>query len=219
VLEKTEKVIPTRAELTRERILEAAEGVFARTGLNGARVREIADAAGVNVATLYIYFPSKNELHETVLERGVRPLIDLMEEFSSGPRGIEAAGQLVGAVMKHLAARPNFSRLVYLEAISEGSYLSQLARTWFGPLLNRAAREFNDHTVSAPWDGSLAPLVVAAFVHLSFGHFALAPLFREVFGSNPISEEWVAQQTKFMVTLIRQMFPEPAEPAGDRGNG
>jgi len=219
VLEKTAKVIPTRAELTRERILEAAEGVFARTGLNGTRVREIADAAGVNVATLYIYFPSKNELHEAVLERGVRPLIDLMKEFYSGPRGLAAATDLMGAIMKHLAARPNFSRLVYLEAISEGSYLSQLARTWFGPLLNRAAREFNDHPVSAPWDESLAPLVVAAFVHLSFGHFALAPLFREVFGSNPISEEWVRQQTKFMATLIRQMFPEPAQLAGNEGNG
>jgi AcrR family transcriptional regulator len=203
--------------LTRERILEAAEAAFARTGLNGTRVREIADAAGVNVATLYLYFPSKSHLHEAVLERGVRPLIDLMTEFSAGSRGTEAGAELFTAVMKHLGARPNLSRLIYIEAISEGRYLSELARRWLRPLLDRALSEAKNRTVSGPWDESLTPLIVAAFVHLSFGHFALAPLFREVFDTNPISDEWVAQQTKFMATLIRQMFPDPEPRAGKKG--
>ena len=44
--------IPTRAELTRERILEAAETVFAKHGLNGTRIRQIARTAGVNNATI-----------------------------------------------------------------------------------------------------------------------------------------------------------------------
>ena len=44
---------PTRAELTRERILEAAEVVFAKHGLNGTRIREIARTAEVNNATIY----------------------------------------------------------------------------------------------------------------------------------------------------------------------
>jgi len=91
VLEKTAKIIPTRAELTRRGSSRLRRGLCTH-GAQRSAVREIADAAGVNVATLYIYFPSKNELHEAVLERGVRPLMDLMEEFSSGPRGIEAAG-------------------------------------------------------------------------------------------------------------------------------
>lgn len=219
VPEKATRIIPTRAELTRERILEAAEGVFARTGLNGTRVREIADAAGVNVATLYIYFPSKLDLHDAVLERGVRPLLDLMKDFYGGPRGVEAAARLIRKVMKHLAERPNFSRLVYLEAISEGAYLSELARTWFRPLLARAASEFKDSPGAGAWDESLAPLIVATFVHLSLGHFALAPFFREVFGTNPISDEWVEQQTRFMAALIRQMFPDRARPVGETGSG
>jgi len=78
--------IPTGAELTRERILEVAEVVFARHGLNGTRMREIAETAQVNKATIYSHFPSKAELHEAVLERGIQPMIDLLAEFSAGPR-------------------------------------------------------------------------------------------------------------------------------------
>lgn len=210
--------IPTRADLTREAILEAAEAVFARTGLNGTRVREIAEAAGVNSATLYLYFPSKSQLYEEVLERGVRPLIDLMTDFSAGSPSTDAAASLFTAVMQHLAARPNLSRLIYLEAISEGSYLSELASRWLRPLLERAVTEAKGGTASTAWEESLSPLIVAAFVHLSFGHFALAPLFREVFDANPISEQWVERQTKFMATLIRQMFPEGEQQHAEKGN-
>lgn len=216
--ENTAKIIPTRAELTRERILEAAEAVFARSGLNGTRVREIAEAAGVNVATLYIYFPSKIELHEAVLERGVRPLMDIMRDFYGGPRGSEATTKLMGAIMDHLASRPNLSRLIYLEAISGSSYVSQLARTWFRPLLDRAATELRSGPTSARWGEAMHPLIVAAFVHLSFGYFALAPLFREVFESDPTSDEWVARQTEFMATLIGQMFPDVADRRAGEGD-
>lgn len=205
----------TRADLTRERILEAAEVVFARRGLNGTRVREIAEAAGVNVATLYIYFPSKQELYEAVLERGVRPLIDLMTEFAAGERGARDTEHLFARVMRHLGTRPYFSRLVYLEAISEGSYLPELVDRWLRPVLEYALGEARRGTTSPPWEESLSPLVVTSFVHLTLGHFAIAPLFREFFASDPLSDEWIAQQTRFVATLIRQMFPQLLE--GQKG--
>jgi AcrR family transcriptional regulator len=204
--------IPTRAELTRERILEAAEIVFARHGLNGSRIRQIAEAAEVNNATIYSYFPSKAALHEAVLEQGMRPLLDLMMEFSASPRDMEAAGKVLRGVMKHLSERPKLSRLIYLEIISEGSYLAELSSRWLRPLLDPGFTELKQATASTPWEGNLAPLIVTTFVQLSFGHFALAPLFRELIGADPTSEEWVAHQTRFMVTLLEQMFPEQPQP-------
>ena len=207
MVEKIKGRIPTRAELTRERILEAAEVMFARHGLNGTRIREIAETAEVNNATIYSYFPSKTELHEAVLERGMRPLLDLITEFSTGPSDLEAAGRFLRGGMKHLSERPNLSRLIYLEIISEGSYLAELSGTWLRPLFDFGLAQLKQGTASTPWEGSLAPLVATTFVQLMFGHFALAPLFRELIGADPTSEEWVANQTRFMLTLLEQMFP------------
>jgi len=82
-LEKIGGRIPTRAEFTRERILEAAEAVFARQGLNGTRIRKIAEAAGVNNATLYTYFPSKTDLFKACLERSTA-LEELKRDLTSG---------------------------------------------------------------------------------------------------------------------------------------
>jgi AcrR family transcriptional regulator len=200
--------------LTRERILEAAEVAFAKHGLNGTRIREIAEAAEVNNATIYSYFPSKTDLHEAVLERGMRPLLDLMMEFSARPNDVEATGRLLRGGMKHLSERPNLSRLIYLEIISEGSYLAELYSRWLRPLFTFGLAQIKQGTASTPWEGNLAPLIVTTFVQLTFGHFALAPLFRELIGADPTSEEWVAHQTRFMLTLLEQMFPDGTEWVG-----
>jgi TetR/AcrR family transcriptional regulator len=197
---------PTKAELTRERILQAAERAFARRGLRGTRVREIADEAGVNGATLYTYYPDKRRLYEAILERGMRPVLDLMDEFAAGPGGVEAGERLLDAVMRHLAQHPQLPRLIYLETISEGSQLSHIARRWLHPLLEQilGALKGGDH--GARWEESLYPLVATAFIQLTFGHFALAPLMAEIFHRDPLAPEWIEQQTNFIRKLIHQMF-------------
>jgi AcrR family transcriptional regulator len=196
-----------RTAFTEKKILDAAEVVFARRGLAGTRVREIAEAAGVNGATLYNYAPSKDALYEAVLNRGMRPLSQILTQFASGPRERESTQRVVRAVMSHLAARPQLSRLIYLETIAEGAYLSKLAKKWFQPLVEQILGELQDAPSLGDWEERLFPAVAALFVHLSFGHFALAPLLEEVLPGDPLSEEGVAAQTRLIETLIDQMFP------------
>jgi AcrR family transcriptional regulator len=64
---------PTRKRLSAEdrraAILDAALEVFSRHGYNGASIDEIAGAAGISKALIYEHFPSKRELHVSLLER------------------------------------------------------------------------------------------------------------------------------------------------------
>jgi len=195
-----------RTAFTEKRVLDAAAETFARRGLAGTRVREIAEAAGVNVATLYNYYPSKDALYEAVLERGLRPLTEKLAEFSVGSRELESAHQVVREVMQHLVKYPNFSKLIYLEAISEGEFLPTLARKWFRPLLEQVMGELKTDAM-AGFDESLFPAIATIFVHLSFGHFALAPLFKESLDIDPLSEANIESQTRMIELLINQMLP------------
>ena len=45
-------------------LLQAAFDVVAQAGFEGLRTRAVADRAGVNIATLHYYFPSKQKLVE-----------------------------------------------------------------------------------------------------------------------------------------------------------
>jgi AcrR family transcriptional regulator len=64
---------PTRKRLSaedrREAILDSALEVFSRRGYNGSSIDEIATAAGISKALIYEHFPSKRDLHVSLLER------------------------------------------------------------------------------------------------------------------------------------------------------
>ncbi len=55
--------------LTKERILGAAEVLFARRGFDGASLRQLTAAAGVNLAAVNYHFGSKEKLVEQVFRR------------------------------------------------------------------------------------------------------------------------------------------------------
>lgn len=66
------------AEERRSQILAAAREEFLQGGPDGARISDIAERAGVNVALLYRYFDSKEQLFEEAI---VEPLDHLMDEL------------------------------------------------------------------------------------------------------------------------------------------
>lgn len=64
---------------TEKSILEAARKVFAVKGMDGARMQEIADEAGINKALLHYYFRSKEKLFEAVFHEALIKFIpDMM---------------------------------------------------------------------------------------------------------------------------------------------
>ena len=70
-------VDPAEGLTTRSRILEIALSLMSQRGVDGTSMRDLAAAAGLNVASLYHYFPSKRDLLEAVLvEHGFLPMVD-----------------------------------------------------------------------------------------------------------------------------------------------
>ena len=57
-----------KKETTEQQILDAAKKVFQAKGMEGARMQEIADAAGINKAMLHYYYRSKEMLFEAVFK-------------------------------------------------------------------------------------------------------------------------------------------------------
>ena len=51
-----------RADATRARLLDAATAAFAEKGFHGTTTRDIATAAGMSSAALYVHHKSKEEL-------------------------------------------------------------------------------------------------------------------------------------------------------------
>jgi TetR/AcrR family transcriptional regulator len=117
-------VVPSSAEDTRIAILDAAERIFAREGLRGARTAEIAESVGVTKAMIHYYFATKERLYTAVLERINRERavgIDFEALESLAP--VHALEQYVTRLLAQLIERPHTAALFTLENIQNaGQY-------------------------------------------------------------------------------------------------
>jgi AcrR family transcriptional regulator len=89
------------ADQTRNRLFDAAAKAFAERGFHGTSTRDIAAAAGLSPAAVYVHHRSKEELLHQISLRGHRATLDLVRTAIASAE--DPAGQLV-AVVRSFAA-------------------------------------------------------------------------------------------------------------------
>ena len=117
-----------RAQNTRKKILAAAEWEFSEKGLYGARVDDIARAAGVNKSMLYAYFGSKESLYKTVLEEVYNRLNQCEASViacASEMDAREAIRKLVHLYFAFLRENETYVRMVMWENLNRAQYFDE----------------------------------------------------------------------------------------------
>jgi TetR/AcrR family transcriptional regulator len=97
---------------TKEKIVQAAQLVFIRKGMDGARMQEIADEAGINKALLHYYFHSKqqlfNEVFYGILSRLIPSLLEIFKLEEPFSDKIEAVVREYDSFMSKNPFLPQF---------------------------------------------------------------------------------------------------------------
>jgi AcrR family transcriptional regulator len=116
------------AEATRRAILAAAKIHFARSGYDGASLRDIAAEAGVDAALINRYFGGKDGLFQAALKDSIAP--DLIAHWDRGTFAHDIARMMAGH------AHQNVERTHAFEFLLQAATNPTTA-----PLLNEAVQE------------------------------------------------------------------------------
>jgi len=153
----------TKSEEKREAILRVAAEVFRETGFERASMSEICARVGGSKATLYNYFPSKEELFFEVMFRSHEA------EFEATHNALDLTTEDIATSLRHFGER--FVGLLYSEKLLPARRLiiaesgrSQLGRMCFerGPQRSQAAvSEFLSNAMSKGKLRQADPLVAA----------------------------------------------------------
>ncbi len=114
------------ADATQARILAAAKKEFAKNGLGGARIDEIAERAKANKRMIYHYFGNKEDLFRIVLEEAyldIRAAEQKLELEHLPPR--DALEKLVRFTWDYYLKNPEFITLVNSENLHKARHLKK----------------------------------------------------------------------------------------------
>lgn len=99
-------------EQRREYIVDAAEKLFLSKGYDDVSMNDIADAAGMNKATLYLYFKSKESLFFSVVQRDVRMMESkFLQAIENKRTGIEKVAAIGQAFIEFSQTHPDHYRI------------------------------------------------------------------------------------------------------------
>jgi len=194
-----------KGERTAERILDAAESLFASRGYAGTALRDVAGAVGLRTPSLYNHFESKDALYEAVIARGIGPALKALAEAVESRESQDANG-LVKTLMALLAERPMLPQLIQHETLAGGEHLSPMLREWLEPIFARADQMVETGPAANRWQPEQFPLLVIAMYNIIVGYFTIAPIYKELNGRDLLSSEMLERQTRLFGELIVTIF-------------
>lgn len=99
-----------------QKILDAAKQVFMENGLDGARMQDIADKAGINKALLHYYFRSKDKLFDRIfMEEAQKFMPKVTEIMLSDMTLFEKIEKFMGEYIDTLMQNPMLANFILSE--------------------------------------------------------------------------------------------------------
>jgi AcrR family transcriptional regulator len=206
---------------TRERILEAATGLFAELGFRRVTVRAICRTAGVNVAAVNYHFGDKVGLYREVVGAAIDAMRRTTEDARREGEGRPAEEKLrvfLRTLVRRLLAsgHPRIQRLVQREMSEPSGLLDRIVAEGVRPRLEYLSGVVAEILGCAPDDPRVLPCI---FSVQSQAFAALPNPIGRRLGFHPSAEnaDAIADHiTRFSLGGIRAMASHGREMAGVR---
>lgn len=196
----------------RGQILRAALDVFSRRGFHGATIREIASTAGLAEGTIYLYFPSKQDV--------LRGVIGLIADDGALPAPEEFAPEddegfllaLVRGRVQTLARHASFIRLVVHEADLHEDVRREFFRRLHDPFVGQF-RAYLDARIAA---GAFRPVNTEVAASICFRMVMSYLMTQHVLGFAGVKyddDEYLGEMVALLLRGLAVRVPADSPPA------
>jgi TetR/AcrR family transcriptional regulator len=133
--------LSAKRDKTRQRILDAAAGVFSKVGFAGARVDEIARRAGVNKAMIYYHIGDKEALYSEVLENILGGAFDRsLRDFQNARTPEEKLRVYITSIARTMDQHAHLAPIMLWEQASGGKNLPETIARVFASVVEKLTK-------------------------------------------------------------------------------
>ncbi len=204
---------------SRDKILDAAQDLFARRGYAGIGMREVAEVAGLGKSSLFHHFRSKAELYAAVVGR----ILDLFDRrltvaLAAGGDPLLRFDRWIDALVDTFAQHPTSARLL-LRSLFEDDELTgaseeeQHVDRTLKRLFSSVASLLEEGIAAGVFRRANVPHTLQSLVGLSVYHFASGEFGEEMFGQSLFTPALVRQRKDEVKALLHDGLVAQRAPA------
>jgi|SRR5690606_11059247 len=201
----------------RDRILSAAESLFALRGFEGVSTTQIAKVAGITQPLIHYHFKNKEALWKATVARLFSKLsIEMADEIRSLQKADKrrCLVEMIRCYVSFVARYPQFGQFVLREGVQESTRLEWMVEEWIKPLL-KPFREVYQEGVEEGWVKDIPFPQVMMLIAGSASHFfSLAPLVQTLYDVDATSPDQVLAHSDAVVEMaVSALLREPVRAA------
>ncbi len=195
---------------TEGQILDAAKNVFQKKGMDGARMQEIADAAGINKAMLHYYYRSKQLLFEAVFSNAFSLLAPQLNKILNDDSSIEEkvknfTHNYISFIIKH----PYLPNFIIQELNRNPKFFEKIQQNAAFPTLEKFKNQVNEEVEK----GILKPIngeqLFINIISLNIFPFVATPLIKGFLkiddkGFKQLMEQRKTAVSEFIINSIKK---------------
>jgi len=184
---------------TLQRILDAAERLFAQHGFHGTSTRQIAAEAGISIQTLHYHCENKPNLYHMVLKRSVIPvtrMIDhhvqpmLAQNLSDDSVLREYTDRIIDELFNVLSENPNYALLFLRQWLEQDTELRKVEQEELMPSISEWVKQVEANVNGERRYGIDLPLVLLSLSWIYWGLNVSPQFIGSLLGFDPESPEY-----------------------------
>jgi len=172
-----------RKEARPQELLAAALALFSEKGFAATRSEEVAARAGVSKGTLYLYYPSKEELFKAVVRENLS--LHIAEGLQIAAQHQGSMAELLGVVMQEWWVRVGQGSAggICKIMMAEARNFPDLASFYFDEVIDPSQRLLAGLIERGIASGEFRPVPVPEAVHVLIGPMLHMALYEHSFGA------------------------------------
>jgi len=176
------RIAQGRIEENQRRIETAALELFTRQGFHGTNIREIAERAEVSTGAIYTYYPTKESLYLSVLEKYRARIQDLLDKLFSGignPFSKRDLKTFASELRTLVYGNPEYWLLMYIDVIEfKNRHFEEIFRAIPKLFQNRLGDVLEKAKEEPRWGGQSPNFVFATIYFALINYFIIEKLFQ-----------------------------------------
>ncbi|WP_310993072.1 TetR/AcrR family transcriptional regulator [Aequorivita marina] len=195
---------------TEGQILLAAKNIFQKKGMDGARMQQIADEAGINKAMLHYYYRSKQLLFEAVFSNAFSLLAPQLNSVLNDDSSIEEkVKNFTSNYISFISKHPYLPNFIIHEMNRNPKFFKKIQESAAFPSLDK----FNNQVAAEVKKGILKPIdgeqLFINLISLNIFPFIAKPLIKGFFeiedkAFNQLMEERKVAVSDFIINSIKK---------------
>lgn len=186
---------------TEEQILNAAKNVFQQKGMDGARMQQIADEAGINKAMLHYYYRSKQLLFEAVFSNAFSLIAPQLNKILNDDSSIEdKINNFTNDYISFISKHPYLPNFIIQELNRNPKFFEKIQQNAAFPTLDK----FNTQVAAEVEKGILKPIDGAQLfiniISLNMFPFVATPLIKGFLKINDKAFKQLMKERKIAVS-------------------